>query len=241
MAEDRAPTAAADAAESPGSPEYAVPALDKALDVLELLADQGGGLTQAEIAASVGRSVGQVFRVLQRLERRGWIYRDRQSGLYLLSTRMFDLATRHPPLRGLVELALGPMRELADSVRQSCNLSVLDGGRVRVIAQVESPSDFGFRVRVGADFPVETTAAGAVLTGHAAQGHLRRDDAMQPGITDLVVPILDLHGRPVAALTVPYVATSFSETGVDDVLAALLAAGAGVSTRLQGTSETSTR
>jgi len=229
------------APEAPDAPEYAVPALDKALDVLELLADQGGGLGQTEIAAAVGRSVGQVFRVLQRLERRGWIYRDRQSGLYLLSTRMFDLANRHPPLRGLVELALGPMRDLADAVRQSCNLSVLDAGRVRVIAQVESPSDFGFRVRVGAEFPVEATAAGAVLSGHATEGHVRRDDAMQPGITDLVVPIRGRHGDPVAALTVPYVATSFSETGSSDVLAALLAAGKDISARLQGISETSTR
>jgi len=70
---------------------------------------------------------------------------------------------------------------------------------------------------------------------------VRRDDAMQPGITDLVVPIRGRHGDPVAALTVPYVATSFSETGSSDVLAALLAAGKDISARLQGISETSTR
>ncbi|WP_268921049.1 IclR family transcriptional regulator [Marisediminicola senii] len=224
-----------------GPPGYAVPALDKALDVLELLAEQGGGLTQAEVAAAVGRSVSQLFRVLQRLERRGWIYRDAQSGLYLLSTRMFDLSTRHPPLRGLTALALGPMRDLAEAVHQSCNLSVLDANRVRVIAQVESPSDFGFRVRVGAEFPVETTAAGAVLSGQAAGGYLRRDDAMQPGITDLVVPITGTGGDTVAALTVPYIATSFSQTGAGDVLAALLAAGDLISGRLQGIPDTATR
>ena len=35
------------------------------------------------------------------------------------------------------------MRELSDRVQQSCNLSVLDMGAVRVVAQVESPADFG--------------------------------------------------------------------------------------------------
>ncbi|HEV7957483.1 MAG: MarR family transcriptional regulator [Microbacteriaceae bacterium] len=214
-------------------PEYAVPALDKALDVLELLADQPGGLTQGAIADAVDRSVGQIFRVLQRLERRGWIFREKQSGLYVLSTRMLDLANRHPPLRGLVEMALGPMRELAESVRQSCNLSVLESDRVRVIAQVESPSDFGFRVRVGAAFPV-ATPAGLVLSAGERHEYLRQDDAIQPGITDLVVPVLGAGGEPVAALTVPYVATSYSGLGADAVLQQLRSAGDIISARLQG-------
>ena len=234
------PAPSADAGPTAESPEYAVPALDKALDVLELLADQSGGLSQAGIATAVGRSVNQIFRVLQRLERRGWIYRDRHSGLYLISTRMLDLAHRHPPLRGLVELALGPMRELAATARQSCNLSVLDADRVRVIAQVESPADFGFRVRVGADFPIDSTAAGITLTGGAAAGFLRRDDRAQPGITDLVVPVLGREGRPVAALTIPYVAT-VSEIGVDAVLGELIEAGRAISARLQGAGQHTTR
>lgn len=220
---------------SPG-PDYAVPALDKALDVLELLAEQSGGLAQNEIAESVGRTASQLFRVLQRLERRGWIVRDRQSGLYVLSTRMLDLAHRHPPLRGLITVALAAMRELADEVRQSCNLSVLDADRVRVIAQVESPADFGFRVRVGAEFPL-TTPAGRMLSLSPEQletteGFLRQDDAVQPGITDLVVPITGA-GAVVAALTVPYVATTFSERDVETVLRGLRRTGEQISSRLR--------
>ena len=217
-----------------GGPEYSVPALDKAIDILELLADRNGGLTQGEIASAVGRTASQIFRVLQRLERRGWIFRERQSGLYLLSTMMFDLANRHPPLRGLVALALGPMRELTDVVHQSCNLSVLDADRVRVVAQVESPADFGFRVRVGAEFPVETTPAGRVLVHGAPQGYLRQDDALQPGITDLVVPVTGRDGTVVAAITVPYIATTFSTLGIDSVLRRVRETGELVSSRVQG-------
>ena len=214
---------------------YAVPALDRALDILEYLADQGGGISQGEIAHAVGRTPSQIFRVLQRLERRGWIVRERPSGLYLLSTRMMELAHRHPPLRGLIALALGPMRELADTVHQSCNLSVLDGGAVRVIAQVESPADFGFRVRVGSEFPLETPA-GRVLTEGAPSGFLRQDDSLQPGITDLVAPIVDSSGVTVAAITVPYIATSFSDLPVESVLGVVRRTGEVVSSRLRGDS-----
>jgi DNA-binding IclR family transcriptional regulator len=221
--------------------EYAAPALDKGLDILELLANEANGLTQTEIADAVGRTVSQIFRVLATLEKRGYIYRDRQSGLYALSTRLFDLAHRHPPLRGLIAIAIGPMRELSELIAQSCNLSVIDEDRVRIIAQVESPADFGYRVRIGATFPISSTASGAVLSNGqdgeiAHAGYLSRPDALQAGITDVVAAIWDGSHHPVAALTVPYVATSFSATSVDDVIAATVATARTIADRLMGIS-----
>lgn len=213
-----------------GAPGYAVPALDKALDILELLAELDGGLTQSEIALAVGRSTSQIFRVLSTLERRGYLVRDRQSGIYLLSTRMFDLAHRQEPLRGLIQAAVAPMRELAARVSQSCNLSILDGDVVRVIAQVESPADFGYRVRVGAEFPVATTATGALLTG--GLDVVTRPDALQAGITDVVVAIRGAGDRLAGALTVPYVATTFSTIEIDTVLGEAKASANAIGRRL---------
>jgi DNA-binding IclR family transcriptional regulator len=225
------------------APDYSVPALDKALDILELLAERAGGLGQAAIAAEVDRTVGQVFRVLQVLEARGYLFRDPQSGLYSLSMRMFELAHRQEPMRGLVRAALGPMRELADAVGQSCNLGMADAGRILILAQVESPASFGFRVRVGAEFPLETTATGAVLRAFSAEGSpgldgiraagfVRRADSLQPGITDIVFPVLGRDGHALAALTVPYVNTSFSASGTRRVEDAARAAAAEITRRL---------
>ncbi len=205
---------------SPG-PDYRSPAVEKALDVLELLAESPEPLTQSQVAEASGRSVGQLFRVLATLERRGFVVRERGGG-YLLGTRLFDLAHRHEPLRGLRAAALPVMHELADRVRQSCNLAVLDGDRVRVVAQVESPADFGYRVRVGALFDAESTATGEVLRGAA---EAVRADALQPGITDVVVGVRGADGATVAALTVPYVSTSFSTVAHDEVVAQARTAG----------------
>lgn len=215
------------------APEYSVPALDKALDIIELLADEPGSLTQTEIAEATGRSVGQLFRVLVTLERRGYLVRERTGG-YLLGAQLFDLSHRHEPMRGLTAAALPIMHELADAVRQSCNLAVLEGGRVRVIAQVESPADFGYRVRVGALFDAATTATGTVLQGGA--GELVRADALQPGITDVVVAVRGPDGSAVAALTVPYVSTSFSTVTHAAVVAEARRAAESISRRLGDTS-----
>ncbi|MFS0894111.1 IclR family transcriptional regulator [Microbacterium sp. 179-I 3D3 NHS] len=220
-------------------PEYAAPAVDKALDILETLAAAVGGLSQLDIAKAVSRSPGQIFRVLLRLEKRGYVYRDVQSGLYQLSMRLFDLAHRQEPLRSLITAAIPAMRRVAESTRQSCNLGVIDQGGVRIIAQVESPDDFGFHVRVGALFPLDGTPSGHVLTAFSsvAQTHvdideavlagirhdrsLVRPDSTQPGITDIVHPILRSGvDEAIAALTVPYIATSYSRVPADDVSAA---------------------
>ncbi|MFC5503448.1 IclR family transcriptional regulator [Lysinimonas soli] len=220
----------------PGStrPEYGVPALDKAFDVLELLAESTRPLSQTEIAEATGRTVSTLFRVLATLEARGWLLRDADSGLYSFSMAAFDLAHRQPALRGLLDAALPPMRALSERVQQSCNLSVLDAGAVRVIAQVESPADFGYRVRVGAVFPVVSTASGEVLT--TSVGSVRRDDPLQAGITDLVAAVRDRRGATRCALTVPYVATSFSAMPVDRVMDAAVQTAELISARLSGTS-----
>ncbi len=103
---------------------------------------------------------------------------------------------------------------------------------MRVIAQVESPAEFGFRVRVGAQFPTDTPA-GQVLSGASSGAFLRQADSLQPGIIDLVVPVLSQE-LVIAAITVPYIATSYSEPTVDEVALRVIAAGEQVSSRLQG-------
>jgi DNA-binding IclR family transcriptional regulator len=226
-------------------PGYAAPALEKGLDVLELLADAAGPLTQTEIAAAQGRSVGQLFRVLLTLERRGFAVRTEEGG-YLLSDRLFQLAHRHAPRRGLLVAAAGPMRRLAEAVGQSCNLGVREGDVVRVLAQAESPTPFGFTVRVGAAFPLTDTVTGTVLlafAGDAADsdpalaevrraGRGERADSLHAGVTDVVYPVLGPDGRAVAALTVPYVSTSYSSSGLHAVRAEVARAAAEIGAAL---------
>jgi DNA-binding IclR family transcriptional regulator len=145
------------------SKDYVAPALEKGLDILELIAEQKGGLTQSQIAAALRRSIHEIYRMLSSLERRGYIYRSRPGDLYFLSMRTFEIAHRHEPTRGLLEIALPEMRRIADQTEQSCNLGIPSAGRVLIVDQVESPAPFGFSVRVGAHFPMLPNAAGRVL------------------------------------------------------------------------------
>jgi len=142
---------------------YGAPALEKGLDVLELLADLSQGVTQSEIAQKLGRSLQEVYRVVMVLERRGFIQRRAGEDGYFLSNRMFDLANRYPPLSRLINLATPPMHEAARSANQALHMAILDSTSIRVVAQVDSPAPFGFRLRVGTKNPAMATASGRLL------------------------------------------------------------------------------
>ena len=131
---------------------YTAPALEKGLDILELLAGASESLTQTAIAQRLSRSATELFRMLAVLERRGYVTRHEDGG-YRLTLRLFELAHRHPPLKRLLTVALPLMQELAAATRQSNHLVIHFARRILVVAQVDSPEPMGFAVRLGAHFP----------------------------------------------------------------------------------------
>src|SRR5882672_9874048 len=161
-------------------PSYAAPALEKGLDLLEALAAGPGDRSQADLARELGRSASEIFRMLNCLERRGYIVKDAASGRYRLTLRLYELAHTHTPVDQLLHAAEGPMRDLAAGIRESVHLSVLSGGKLLVLSQVESQNRTRVSVEIGGRFPVVLTASGRVLLAHLPQDDLRallsRDD-----------------------------------------------------------------
>ncbi len=150
------------APEGEGALRYAAPALEKGLDILEALADSVSGYTLNELAQKVGRKVSEIFRMAVTLQRRGFVQVD-ENDRYTLTLRMFELAHRQQPLKSLVSVALPLLRELANRARQSCHLAMYQGGRVVVIAQVESPERWSFGLKVGVVMGLTDTSSGHVL------------------------------------------------------------------------------
>ncbi len=215
-------------------PAYAAPALDKGLDILELLARSDVPLSQKEIAQKLDRTIGELYRMVTCLVDRGYLINldDR----FIVSTKLFELAHINPPTHRLLTEALPIMQKLSSGLDQSCHLTVYNQGRQIVVAKVDSPSGMGFSVRVGAELDCLVSASGRVLLAFQDQEtqHFRieesvrrRPDHADPQITATLntirargfesipsvqvrglyavsAPILDTRGHALAALTVPY-------------------------------------
>jgi DNA-binding IclR family transcriptional regulator len=148
------------------SPDYPVPALEKGLDIIEALAAASVPQSLVELAGRLDRSSSSIYRMLNCLERRGYVLRDPASGKYALSLKLFALAHTHSPTESLVQAARAPMQALTEKFRESCHLSVLDRGRLLVIAQKESPDKVRLSIEVGGTFEPARTASGRLLLAH---------------------------------------------------------------------------
>ena len=79
---------------------YAAPALEKGLDILEMLCATEQPLTQREIAQRLGRSVGEVYRMINCLVGRNYVSLLDDS--YSITTKLFELAHMNPPTQRLL-------------------------------------------------------------------------------------------------------------------------------------------
>lgn len=142
---------------------YKAPALEKGLDILELVAAQRGPMTLAEIVRQLDRSTGELFRMIQVLEFRGFLERAPGTEGYRLTDKLFSLSMNQPTVKGLIEVALPCMRQLSQDIGQSCHLVMHSRGQMVVVARMEASEDIGFSVRVGYRRPLISTLSGAVL------------------------------------------------------------------------------
>jgi DNA-binding IclR family transcriptional regulator len=130
---------------------YSAPALEKGLDMLEILAAQPHGLSLQEIARRLERTPNELFRMLDVLVRRGYLSRL-PDATYALTLRLFELAQRHPPVERLLNVAMPYMDQLARQTGQSNHLSVHHDARLVVLARAEPPEPMSALVRQGAHF-----------------------------------------------------------------------------------------
>lgn len=152
--------------------KYKAPALDKGLDIIEILASEGTSLTQGEIASRLGRSVSEIFRMLHVLRKRGLVALDEQSDRYYLTTHLFELAHRIPIVKRLTVAAAPVMQQLAKKCNQSCHLAVRSEDSVVIVGQVDNPGNNVLSVRMGARIELWRTSSGRVILANSDPAEL---------------------------------------------------------------------
>jgi len=174
---------------------YAAPALEKGLDILEVLVDRPGGITQKALAEAVGRSVPKIFRMLNVLEDRGYIIRDAATGRYRLTFKLFELGNRHPPMRRMLQAARPVMLELAEQIGQSCHLVVAHGDRILVVEEERPSLAMTFGVQLGASFPFVSHFVSARVLAACQPPDRRADRAARMAAAEGLATSLPLLAR----------------------------------------------
>lgn len=144
-------------------PGYSAPALEKGLDILELLSASDQPLTARAIAKHLGRSKSEIFRMVYVLVDRGYLLRDPVTDQLGLSNRLFELGIRTPRSRKLTEVAVPVIEHLSNRIGHSAHLVVVSGGETIVIATATGAADTSFNLRLGYRRPALDAASGRAI------------------------------------------------------------------------------
>lgn len=154
--------------------QYLAAALDRGLQVLEILSDARTPLPLAEIARRMGLSRGVVFRLAHTLERRGYLERVDSVPSYRPGVRVMGLGFSYLRALGLTELARPYMERLRDTADASVHLGVLDGQDVFYVARIAARHGVVSYIDIGDRSPAHASAIGHAMLATQADDEVRR-------------------------------------------------------------------
>lgn len=152
---------------------YAAPALEKGLDILELLAEVGEPLSTRAIAERLARSKSEIFRMVFVLQQRGYLVREAGTDRLALSRRLFDLGIRTPGGRQLTSIVLPLMERFSEESGQAAHLVVLSRGQTVVLATTSGHLDATVIVRPGYGRPALEANSGLLILAFQSEPRRR--------------------------------------------------------------------
>lgn len=146
--------------------EKAVQTLDRALDILEILAVQKNGLGVTEIGNLSGLHKSTAHRLIKALCERGYVEKASESGTYKLGMKIIEISSIHLNSIELKTEATPFLRQLASETGQPVHLATFIDGEVIYIEKIDTLNTIRMYSQIGKRVPIYCSAVGkALLSG----------------------------------------------------------------------------
>ena len=153
----------ANAFNHPDSRDGGVQSVDRALLIIETLAEDDEGYRLTDLAVRTGLSPSTVHRLLTTLEKRRFVQFDREESMWHIGAQSFAVGSTFVRRRNFVAQALPYLRKLRDQTRETANLAVVDDGAMVVLTRVESREIMWSVTKVGGRVPMVASGLGKAL------------------------------------------------------------------------------
>ncbi len=169
--------------EPPNPPAaYTVKSLVKALNILEVLADEEPSYTLTQLSRRLHLHVSTMHRLLVNLVRQGFVEEDTVSGGYQLSYRVLRMGLRVLDRLDFRRAAQLLLRDLNLRTQETVHLAILQEGRAISIEKFVSPQPVGLDARLGGVAPLHCTGVGKTLLAYQGDDLLNQI-VQSPGLT----------------------------------------------------------
>src|SRR6266436_6048031 len=145
-----------------------VQSVDRALLIIETLAEDDEGYRLCDLAIRTGLSTSTVHRLLATLEKRRFVQFDRYESKWHVGAQSFAVGATFTRRRNVVAQAVPYLRKLRDRTRETANLAVVDDEAIIVLTRVESREIMRSLTKVGGRVAMVASGVGkAVLATYS--------------------------------------------------------------------------
>ncbi|MFP7474029.1 IclR family transcriptional regulator [Niallia taxi] len=140
-----------------------VQSLERALTILNKLAEYPDGLQIARLSEQVGLSKSTVHRLLATLTNMNYVEKNADTDKYKLGLQTLFLARNFLNSNTLVQTARPFLSKLSNEVNETIHLCIKDREEVLYVDKIESTQTIRMFSRIGSRAPMYCTAVGKVL------------------------------------------------------------------------------
>ena len=145
-----------------------VQSVDRALTIIETLAEDDEGYRLSDLAIRTGLSTSTVHRLLATLENRRFVQFDRIESKWHVGARAFTVGATFARRRNFTAQAVPYLRKLRDLTRETANLAVVDDEFIVVLTRMESREIMRSLTKVGGRVAMVASGVGkAVLATYS--------------------------------------------------------------------------
>jgi IclR family transcriptional regulator, acetate operon repressor len=157
------------AAESePDGRDGGVQSVDRALSIIETLAEDDEGYRLSDLAVRTGLSTSTVHRLLATMEKRRFVQFDRDGSKWHVGAQSFSVGATFARRRNFTAQAMPYLRKLRDQTRETANLAVVDDEAIIVLTRIESREIMRSLTKVGGRVAMVASGVGkAVLATYS--------------------------------------------------------------------------
>jgi IclR family acetate operon transcriptional repressor len=145
-----------------------VQSVDRALQIIETLAEDDEGYRLSDLAVRTGLSTSTAHRLLATLEKRRFVQFDRTESKWHIGAQSFSVGATFARRRNFVAQAMPYLRKLRDLTRETANLAVVDDESIIVLTRMESREIMRSLTKVGGRVAMVASGVGkAVLATYS--------------------------------------------------------------------------
>lgn len=156
-----------------GKNAFPVQSVGRALQIIDLLAEQKREMALTEIAQTLEWPKSTTYGLIATLREFCYVDQSDITGKYRLGTRLFELGNIVARSWDIKTVAVPIMRTLSNLIGETVHLAVEDNGEVLYLEKVEAAQMFSIVSEIGSRLPMHCTGLGKVLLAYKSEPEVK--------------------------------------------------------------------